>query len=90
MLFELLFSIVTSFLNLILGIFPSLPDVDPAIETAANGLVGLVTQSVGLLIALVSPPLFVAVIASFILLFQFETVYHLIIWLIRKIPISIH
>lgn len=90
MIFEFLIATVFTILQYTLGIFPSLPAMPQAIIDAGAWVIATVGSGAQVLSTIYSPPLFAAILTSIIVLVQFEQLYHLTMWIIRKIPISIH
>lgn len=88
MIFE---ALITAVSGLILGIFsilPDLPDMPTEIVSASSWLVTTISGVTNLLSFLYGHALYVAIVGATISLFLFEHVYHLALWILRKLPIS--
>jgi hypothetical protein len=88
MIFTALLSVVTSVVVWILNLLPSLPDMPQEIVTAAEWMVSQLESVYGVLAAIYSPGLLSAIATSLIALLLFEQIYHLTMWVIRKLPIG--
>lgn len=82
--------IITAAIALLAGVFVLMPDLPPipsAIDTSINTALDLMQQGIYLIAYLIGAPLFYATIVVLIAVFAFEPIYHLIIWVLRKIPV---
>ena len=90
MIFEYVILAITTIINFVLGLLPTLPPMPTVVTDATTFLLGIIENASGALSYLYSETLFDAIIVMMIALFTFEYLYHMIMWLIRKIPLSIH
>lgn len=68
------------------AMMPDLPPLNPTIESLSDQMIGLISQAVNVLVYLLTPTLYYAVIATIIAVFTFEHIYHAVLWVLRKIP----
>lgn len=82
--------LVAAGISLLLGVFALLPDV-PEVSSEIVDMTDIFIDGVGnfagLMNYLFSAPLFTASIVSLLVIFNFENVYHGIMWILRKIPV---
>lgn len=90
MLFEVLFQAVEVFIGFVLDLLPVVPDMPQAIQDAAATIFAITANVGGIIVEIYGQDLFFALLVAGIAIIQFENVYHLILWVVRKIPISIH
>ena len=87
MLLEGLVSLVVTSIKAILSIFPTLPPFPAEGLTAINSYVSLIITNAGSLLGLFVDLNTVKVVLPIVLvLIEFEHVYGLVMWLLRKIP----
>lgn len=82
--------IITSLITLIAVLItpiPTLPDIPTAISDAGDWLIDQVESVVGILNLVYGHTLLVAIMVVVAGMFSFTTVYHSIMWIVRKIPI---
>lgn len=84
----IVFIVLAGLVVLVAGfaMMPDLPPLDPTISALSDQMIGLISQGVNVLVYLLTPTLYFAVIATIIALFAFEHVYHAVLWVLRKIP----
>jgi len=85
-------AIVTGFLELlkmIFGVLPTLPAMPSAVTDVSSWFITMTSNVSAILDYLYGHYLYLALIGATILLFQFENIYHLTMWIIRKLPIGI-
>lgn len=86
MIFNFIFDIILKFLLSVFSILPSLPEMPEEIVTAVQWGLDLIAGTVSLFNQIFSPPLFIAMITVSFGLIIFENVYHLVMWIVKKIP----
>jgi hypothetical protein len=90
MIFELLFQAVQVFIELILTIIPTVPPMPQAIVDATATIFDITQNVGGIVVEIYGQELFTAIMFVSIGIIQFDNIYHLVLWVIRKIPVSIH
>jgi hypothetical protein len=79
--------VVMSAVSALLSILPTLPAMDSGVVSAGSW----VTTQVGAVIAVLNwiftPSLMAAIVVIIVALFNFEWVYHSVMWIVHKIPI---
>lgn len=86
MILEFIVRNMVSMLKTIFGVLPNVPATPAIIVTSGNWATDQVVQVVSLLRMVYSTPLFNALLVVAVGIISFESVYHLIMWIIRKIP----
>jgi len=85
MIFEALITTVLTITYSIFELF-NVPDMPTAITTAASYLSDVIIFAVSFLKQVLTPTLLSASVIVLVAVFYFETLYHGIMWVIRKIP----
>lgn len=88
MIFEFLCSAVFGILKILFSIIPDLPSLPDFVGSSIEGLFDLVFDNVQLLGFFISIDMIKILVPLIILVENFDHIYHFIIWLIKKIPIS--
>ncbi len=84
--------LVAAFLGIIKTLFsiiPDLPSLPDFVSTSIEGLFNLVFDNVQLLGFFISIDMIKVLVPCLILVENFDHIYHFIIWILKKIPISI-
>lgn len=90
MIVEFLMSVISALVQGVLGLIPSIPAMPGWVDTAADYLLNSLAGVVGILVYLYTSQLFLFVLTTFVVIIGFEHLYHLAMWIIRKLPTSIH
>jgi len=89
MIFQFLIGVFVAFLTFIFGLFPSIPAMPAEIVSGTTYFLNLIGGVVGVISYLVTPPIFIFAFTTIIVILNFEAVYHLAIFLLRKLPLGI-
>ena len=89
MIFNVIFKSVVIFLEFVFGLLPSLPAMPKEIVEIFNGFVSYISGSIGIIKWLLSPALFNATIVLAIALLNFDYLFRLTMWLVRKLPLGV-
>lgn len=89
MIFNVIFKSVVIFLEFVFGLLPSLPAMPKEIVEIFNSFVSYISGSIGIIKWLLSPALFNATIVLAIALFNFDYLFRLTMWLVRKLPLGV-
>lgn len=85
-----LFDLIKGLVNLVLSIFPNLPDVPSEFSEIINYVLDLIFESgasiLGLFVHINTIKILVPLV---IVIVNFEQIYKLIMWIVKKIPLSI-
>lgn len=87
MLIDWLLTAVQTLITSVFGILPSLPPMPDPIINAGNWFVATVGSIVGLLRYFYTPVFFDILMVLFIAFLAFEQIYHLTMWILKKIPV---
>lgn len=83
--------IVDSFVTMILAVFnllPTIPATPQAVIDGGQWAIDLIVGSVSLLRMVFSTPLLIAMLAIGGGIVAFEAVYHIVMWVLKKIPMA--
>lgn len=86
MIIESLLTLISNFISFILNLLPNLPSVPDKIYNSVNGFINLIFSYCGLLGVFVDLDLIKTLIPLLIIVINFEYIYRLVLWVIRKIP----
>jgi len=87
MILDVILNAIDSLITTVFSILPTLPPTPPQIIAAGDWLINMVSQATGLLKYLYTPTLFNIITVLVVALLLFEQIYHLGMWIIKKIPI---
>jgi len=87
MIVEFLVNTVYTMFQLLFSIIPDLPPMPAEIVTASQWIIDQVIVVTSVLNMVLSTPLLIAIIVVHGGMMAFETVYHFILWILRKIPV---
>lgn len=85
MIFELIFAVFNTVVTGLFGIFPSLPEVPEVVETSGEWLLTVTRRAMGFVSWILTPQLLVAGIGALIAIWQFERIYHIVLYVIKRI-----
>jgi len=74
-----------SIMTFILSLLPDLPQVSDEIKDGTDYLISLISNTVGLISYLFTPPILILVFTVLIAIINFEMIYKFAMWLIHKI-----
>lgn len=85
MIIKGLFSLIISLLNILFGwvSFPAMPE---AVDTAFQTLLGYMSAGIGFVWLIVPKQLVLVVLPVVLVLSNFDKLYGVIMWILRKIP----
>lgn len=87
MIIDFIISVFATFVKGVFYILPSLPDMPEPITSGGDWLINTVTSVASVLTMVYSPALMAIMISTAILLLNFEHIYHVTMWILRKIPV---
>jgi len=91
MILEGILSVVTFLISFVLNLLPSLPQFPESFTNAIDTVLTLIFDNGSALISLfIRPETIVIVIPILIILVNFEYIYKLIMWIVKKLPLSIN
>jgi hypothetical protein len=67
--------------------FPTLPAIPSAISTAGAWVTDTIASVTSVLQMIYGSTLLTAIVLVIVGIFGFETVYHLVLWVLKKIPV---
>jgi len=88
MVIQFLLDLIVSLFVGLLSVIPALPAMPSEIIAGGDWLIDKVVDVNGIVRMFYGDVLFTIIIGSVVLLWQFENVYHLTMWVVRKLPIS--
>lgn len=89
MILELIITAITFVLKTVLGILPNIPQLPNSIMTSLNNVFTTIFNNVGLLGMFVRISTIKLLVPLVIVVVNFEHIYHFVLWIIKKLPLSI-
>lgn len=89
MILELIMSAILTLLKLVFSLLPTIPNLSENITNSINSVFGVIFDNVGLLGLFVRISTIKWMVPLVIVVYNFEHIYHFIMWVIKKIPLSI-
>lgn len=89
MILELIITAITFVLKTILSILPNVPQLPGSITTSLNNVFNTIFNNVGLLGLFVRISTIKLLVPLVIVVVNFEHIYHFVMWIIKKLPLSI-
>lgn len=90
MIIEFFLNSVASVLKLIFGILPSLPPMPEWITDFTVLISDFIIGGIFFVSYLLTPQLLIFLITTLVVITQFDIIYHGVLWVLRKLPISSH
>lgn len=87
MIIDWILTAVQTLITTVFGILPNLPAMPQVIVDAGNWFVNTVTSMAHLFAYFYTPTFFNIVLVLLGLLLGFEQIYHLTMWIIKKVPV---
>lgn len=86
MIVENLLKIVWFLLNFILNLLPDIPQMPDIITLSVSKVLDIIFSNVGLLGVFVPLDLVKVIVPLFLIVYNFEKIYSVLMWIVRKIP----
>lgn len=86
MIFTFMITSLISLVKTILSVMPTIPATPSAIVTGATWITDMVGTVASVLQMIYSPALMTAIVLIIVAIFGFDTLYHTVMWVLRKIP----
>jgi hypothetical protein len=86
MIIDFFINAMVSFTKTVFGIMPSVPATPQAIIDGGGWITETIGSVISVLNMLYSPALLAACMVVIIAMFNFELIYHALMWILRKIP----
>lgn len=86
MIIEFIVQRTIDLIILVMDLIPDVPDMPSAIVAGGDWAIEQVVGVSSFLVQLFSPPLFSAMLIVGITLISFDTIYHTVLWVLKKIP----
>ena len=90
MILELIITAITAVLKIILGILPNIPQLPESITGSIDRVMTVIFENVGLLGIFVRISTIKILVPLVIIVVNFEHIYHFVMWIIKKLPLSIN
>ena len=90
MVVEALITSILALVGFFLSLIPDLPDIPQPIVDAANSMLSYVEKGGDIAVGILGQTFWDALLAIGIALLLFEPIYHVSIWVLRKLPLPIH
>ena len=87
MIIEGLIDTLIMSIQAILSLIPNLPDLPSNLVEGANGFINLIFDNVGLLGLFIPISTIKVVVPLILLIVNFDKIYRLVIWILKKIPV---
>lgn len=86
-----LFDLIKGLINLVLSIFPNLPDAPQEFQNIIDYVLDLIFESGASILSLFVHINTIKIIVPILLVIvNFEQIYKMIMWIVKKIPLSIN
>lgn len=86
-----LLQVVADVLKAVFGILPSVPATPDSIVSGGEWVTNTIASVISVLQYVYTAPLLTAIILVIVGILAFESIYHLVMWVVRKIPfLNIH
>lgn len=87
MLVENLLSLISSFINGLFSLLPDIPSMPSAVTTPIESIIDLIFDNAGIIGIFVSIDLIKVLVPLIIIVINFDEIYRVIVWIVKKIPI---
>lgn len=74
--------------QIILWIFPDVPPMPEGIVSGTDYIIALIGQMIGVVSYILSPTILIFSLTTILIIINFESIYHLLQWVVRKLPIG--
>ena len=89
MLIELIVNIFTATLKTLLSLLPNIPQLPNSLSTSLNNVFTTIFNNVGLIGLFFRISTIKILVPLVIVVVNFEHIYHFIMWIIKKLPLSV-
>ena len=89
MILELIITAITAVLKLVFGLLPNIPQLPNGLMTSLNNVFNIIFDNVGLLGIFVRINTIKTLVPLVVVVVNFDRIYHFIMWVIKKLPLSI-
>ena len=89
MILELIMSAVLFLLKTVFSLLPNIPQLSETLTNSIDRVFGVIFDNVGLLGLFVRISTIKWLVPLVVVVYNFEHIYHFIMWVIKKIPLSI-
>lgn len=90
MIVEGILSVIKLLVSFVLNILPTIPDVPEVFSTSINQVLDLIfTNGANLIGLFIRPSTIVVVVPLLLVILNFEYIYKLVMWIVKKLPFSI-
>jgi len=86
MIFTIMIVGMIELVLLILSVIPDLPPMPAAITSGGTTLADIIVNAVSFFRVILSTPLLAALVGTAVLFWAFETLYHPVMWAVKKLP----
>ena len=89
MILEIILNSIKNTMFYIFWLLPDIPDIEISLLESLTQYINLIFDNLGLLPFFINISTIKALVPLIILVINFEHVYHFIMWVVKKIPVSI-
>lgn len=86
MIIEALLNLISSIFQFVFNLLPDLPQFPSRITAAISSFLDLIFSNVGILGVFVSIDLVKILVPLILVVINFDHIYHLVLWILKKIP----
>lgn len=90
MIFNVLFGAISTLIQTVFGVLPELPDMPTGITNALETATDFIIYGVRVISSMIGWEFMLIVMPILIILANFNWIYHLTIWILRKLPIGVN
>ena len=89
MITEAIFDLIFGLVNLVLGLLPELPDAPDQVYTALDYLYTYIRAGIGFIWIIFDRSFVIVLLPVCVAIANWREIYHLVMWVVRKLPFGI-
>lgn len=89
MIIEVIFNLIKTLLTTVLGLLPNVPQLPNSLLTSISNVTTVIFDNLGLISIFVRISTIKILVPLIIVVVNFEHIYHFVMWIVKKIPLSI-
>lgn len=90
MIIELILDVILIIINFIFDLLPDLPEMPEIIVNYINLALDYIFNNLSLLNFFISVDLIKVIVPLLVIVINFDNLYHLVMWIIKKLPFNIN
>ena len=89
MIIEVIFNLIKTLLTTVLGLLPNVPQLPDSFSTSISNVITVIFDNLDLISIFVRVSTIKILVPLIIVVVNFEHIYHFVMWIVKKIPLSI-